>query len=65
MGIVDENIAPIPPLRIGTPNNIRVTFIDRGHTDKYEIFRKITNQKELVAAIETLPDLSVKVRIES
>jgi len=63
MGITNEHNKPVVPVtKAEVPKSIRVTLLDRGKRDNYQVYRRILNQDELVSAIRKIPHLKVKVR---
>ncbi|CAK8675539.1 unnamed protein product [Clavelina lepadiformis] len=60
MGIVDEFNVPTS-LPSSSPPRIKVTFLDRGASDRYKVFRRALNQDELIAAMEEIPDFDVQL----
>ena len=62
MGLIDKNLAPTLSKKEERPSKIRVTMLDRGHTTKYQIYRRVLNQDEMIeAAKQMIPDMEIQV----
>jgi len=62
MGVTNELNEPVvPPAASQLPTSIRVTLLDRGKRDNYQVYRRILNQDELVSAMRKIPHLDVQV----